>query len=192
MQTNGSAIWEERTNRLLNRTLQYFFPEEHGGVAYEVACESTLKCTTDMFSFKSYLTRWLASVIKMAPYTHDQIMAHLKPSALAAAKQCIGGNNGRTCGLSWSSGKYDGTYGVGQQMAAMSAVFVTMADLVPLPPPFTNATGGTSKGDPNAGSGSHHDTSLVKSATEADRAGACIVTAIILIGATGMFGWMSV
>jgi mannan endo-1,6-alpha-mannosidase len=161
-------------------------------VAYEVACESTLKCTTDMFSFKSYLTRWLASTIKLAPFTHDAIMARLKPSAVAAAAQCTGGDNGRTCGLSWNSGKYDGTFGVGQQMAAMSAVIVTMADLVDLPPPFTNATGGTSKGNPNAGSGSHHDITLVKPATGSDRAGAGVLTALILIGATSMFGWMSI
>jgi mannan endo-1,6-alpha-mannosidase len=161
-------------------------------VAYEVACESTLKCTTDMFSFKSYLTRWLASTIQMVPYTHDTIMSRLKPSAVAAAAQCVGGDNGRTCGLSWNSGKYDGTFGVGQQMAAMSAVFVTLADLTPVGKPLTNSTGGTSKGNPNAGSGSHHDTTLVKPATGSDRAGAGVLTALILIGATGMFGWMSV
>jgi mannan endo-1,6-alpha-mannosidase len=77
-------------------------------------------------------------------------------------------------------------------MAAMSAVFVTLADLVPVGAPFTNSTGGTSKGNPNAGSGSNHDVTLVKPATGADRAGAGVVTALILIGATGMFGWMSI
>lgn len=145
-----------------------------------------------MYSFKSYLTRWLASTIKVAPYTHDLIVAKLKPSAIAAAKQCTGGTNGRTCGLSWSSGKWDGTQGVGQQMAAMSAIYVNLIDLVPIGAPLTNATGGTSASNPNAGSGSTDNLAQIKPATQADRAGAGILTALILVGATFMFGWMSI
>ncbi|KAG9238406.1 glycosyl hydrolase family 76-domain-containing protein [Amylocarpus encephaloides] len=187
--TNGDAKWKTRVDGLLNQTFNIFFPDN---IAYEVACEPKLSCTTDMFSFKSYLTRWLASVTKVAPYTHDEVIKRLKPSAQAAAKQCVGGDNGRTCGLSWSSGKYDGTKGVGQTMAAMSAVFVNLADLLPIKPPFTNATGGTSIGNPNAGSGSTDSLDPIKPATNADRAGAGIITTLVLLSATGMFGWMSI
>lgn len=145
-----------------------------------------------MYSFKSYLTRWLASTIKVAPYTHDLIVAKLKPSAVAAAKQCTGGTNGRTCGLSWSSGKWDGTQGVGQQMAAMSAIYVNLIDLVPIGAPLTNTTGGTSTSNPNAGSGSTDNLAQIAPATQGDRVGAGILTTLILVAATFMFGWMSI
>ncbi|CAG8958539.1 hypothetical protein HYFRA_00009854 [Hymenoscyphus fraxineus] len=187
--TNGDPVWKERTDRLLNQTFNIFFRDN---IAYEVACEPKLSCTTDMYSFKSYLTRWLASTIKVAPYTHDLIVAKLKPSAVAAAKQCVGGDNGRTCGLSWSSGKWDGTKGVGQEMAAMSAIFVNLIDLVPIGSPLTNATGGTSESNPNAGSGSSDTLEPIKPATQADRVGAGILTTLILVCTTGMFGWMSI
>lgn len=145
-----------------------------------------------MFSFKAYLTRWMAATTKVAPYTYDTIMPVLKTSALAAAKQCDGDTNGRTCGLSWSKGTWDGTKGVGQQMAAMSAIFVNILPLESVAPPLTNLTGGTSEGNPNAGSQSVANPEALKPATSADRAGAGIVTTIVLVGATGMFGWMSI
>jgi len=57
----------------------------------EVACEdvnTTGTCDTDQLSFKAYFSRWLAATAKMCPWTHDTIMAWLKPSATAAAEQC--------------------------------------------------------------------------------------------------------
>ncbi|RQM08027.1 hypothetical protein DH86_00001353 [Scytalidium sp. 3C] len=185
--TNGSAVWKERVDGLLAATTKTFFPNN---IAYEVACEAKLTCTTDMYSFKAYLTRWLAATTKMAPYTTSQIMTLLSTSAKAAAEQCCGGDTGRWCGLSWSKGAvWDGTQGVGQQMAAMSAIFT---NLVPnVPPPFTNTTGGTSVGDNNAGSDSVADPAAMKPATTGDRVGAGFFTTFILLGATGMFGWMS-
>jgi len=188
-QTNGSEIWKGRIDGLLTQTLNTFFPN---GIAYEVACEPKLTCTTDMYSFKAYLTRWLASTTKVAPYTYNQIMPVLKTSAAAAAAQCVGGSNGRTCGLSWSlAPAYDGTSGVGQEMAAMSALFVNLLPLEDVAPPVTNQTGGTSQGNPNAGSQSVANPAAVKPATTADRAGAGIVTTLVLVTVTGMFGWMS-
>lgn len=146
-----------------------------------------------MYSFKAYLTRWLAATTKMAPYTYDLIMPKLAASAQAAALQCNGGDNGRMCGLSWSKGAaWDGTQGVGQQMAAMSAVFVNLLPLESVAPPVTNSTGGTSVGNPNAGSQSNPNPEAITPATTGDKAGAGIVTTLILVSATGMFGWMSI
>jgi mannan endo-1,6-alpha-mannosidase len=146
-----------------------------------------------MFSFKAYLSRWLASTTQMAPYTYDQIMSNLKSSATAAAQQCSGGTNGRTCGLSWSKGTaWDGTQGVGQQMAAMSAIFVNLLPLEQVVPAVTNMTGGTSVGNSNAGSNSNPNPQAIKPATGGDKAGAGIMTALVLVGATSMFGWMSI
>lgn len=176
-------------NLLLNSTFNTFFPND---IAYEVACEPHLTCTTDMYSFKAFVTRWLAATSMVAPFTRDRIMPKLQASATAAAKQCVGGANGRTCGLSWSSGAYDGTFGVGQQMAAMSALFVNLLPLETVAPPVTNATGGTSEGNPDAGAHSVANPEALVPATGGDRAGAGIVTTLVLLGATGMFGWMSI
>ena len=146
-----------------------------------------------MYSFKAYLTRWLAATTQVAPFTYGPIMTRLAASAQAAALQCNGGDNGRMCGLSWSKGAaWDGTQGVGQQMAAMSAIFTNLLPLQPIGDPLTNMTGGTSVGNPNAGAQSVADPAAIKPATAADRAGAGIVTTLILLSATGMFGWMSI
>ncbi|KAL3424275.1 glycosyl hydrolase family 76 [Phlyctema vagabunda] len=188
--TGGSEMWKARVDSLLNSTFNTFFPDN---IAYEISCEAKLSCTVDMFSFKAYLARWLAATTKMAPYTYDAIMLRLSTSARAAAAQCTGGNNGRMCGLSWSSGQWDGTSGVGQQMAAMSVIFTNLLALRgDIGLPVTNTTGGTSVGNNNAGAGSVADPELAKPATSGDRAGAGILTTAVLLGATGMFGWMSV
>lgn len=145
-----------------------------------------------MFSFKAYLTRWLAATTKMAPFTYDLIMPYLRASAVAAAKQCNGPSpfNDRTCGLSWIKGtNWDGTYGVGQQMAAMSAIFVNLVQKTQAP--VTNSTGGTSVGNSAAGSSSTTTLDAVKPPSTGDRVGAGMVTTVVLVGMTGMFGWMS-
>ena len=184
-QTNSSAEWKTRLDGIIQQTMTTFFVDD---VAYEVACEPKLTCTTDMFSFKAYLMRWMAGTTKLAPYTAIQMMPKIQKSAEAAAAQCVGGSTGRQCGLSWSSGKYDGTYGVGQQMAAMSAIF---SNLVPsVGAPYTNSSGGSSKGNNNAG-GKEEDPNAIKPATSADKAGAGILTTLVLVGITGMLGWMS-
>lgn len=146
-----------------------------------------------MYSFKAYLTRWMAQTTFLAPWTRALIMPKLRASAIAAAEQCSGGANGRTCGLSWSKGTvWDGTQGVGQEMAAMSVIFTNLLPLADIGPPLTNLTGGTSLGNPNAGSASVANPEAIKPATQGDRVGAGILTTLMLVSATGMFGWMSI
>lgn len=81
---------------------------------------------------------------------------------------------------------------MGQEMAAMSAVFVNLLPLKVVKPPVTNNTGGTSVGNPNAGMAhtEEYDDTL-HPATKADKIGAGFVTAVLLIGACGMFGVMN-
>lgn len=145
-----------------------------------------------MFSFKAYLLRWLAATTKVAPYTYDLILPKLRASGIAAAKQCIGGENGRTCGLSWTKGQWDGTSGVGQEMGAMSALFVNLLPLKNVKPPVTNLTGGTSVGNPSAGTNSRENyDGVLDPVTKGDKIGAGILTTVVLLGACVMFGWMS-
>lgn len=93
------------------------------------------------------------------------------------------------CGFRWATGVFDKT-GACQQMSVLGALI----SLLPQPSTtglLTNNTGGTSKGDPNAGSdlSSHFD--QLPDITTADRAGAGIVTVILLSLGILTFGWMS-
>jgi mannan endo-1,6-alpha-mannosidase len=161
-------------------------------IGFEVSCEAALiHCTIDMFSEKAFLTRWLAATTKSAPYTYNTIMPYLQASAKAAALQCSGGTNGRMCGLSWSKGAdWDGTSGVGQQMAAIEVIQSNLIGQSRAP--YTNTTGGTSVGNPNAGASSIQDPAAITPSTTGDRAGAGILTTFVLVGLVGGLLWMSV
>ncbi|KAH8689980.1 putative cell wall glycosyl hydrolase Dfg5 [Talaromyces proteolyticus] len=185
--TNGSDIWKERTLQILNAT-SVFFSEN---VMYERACESVGTCQVDQKSFKAYFARWMTATTQMAPFTYDLIMPKIRASALAAAKTCTGGPNGTSCGMKWTEQNYDGSTGVGEQMSALEVLQSNLIQEVL--PPFTNSTGGTSKGDPSAGSGGDNLSNKVpvlKEITTMDRAGAGILTTVFLSGILGCAGWM--
>ena len=171
---------------MTDRSIEVFFREDQ--IAYEVSCEPKYSCSTDMYSYKGYLHRWLTQAGQLAPFIVDKIKPVLRSSAEAAVAQCTGGDNGRECGFGWASGEFDGKVGAGQQMsvrAAVSALLVDNADA-----PVTKDTGGTSEGNPDAGRGGHSDREH-KEITTGDKAGAGILTALLLGAATGTFGWMS-
>lgn len=151
----------------------------------EVACESTGKCNIDQRSFKAYLSSWMGATVQLAPFTRSLIMPKLRASAKAAAEQCNGPDN--ACGMRWNQHeKYGGVTGVGEQMAALEIFLVQLIDDVK--PRVTNSTGGTSKGDPNAGTGTSDADSVGLGGppiSTADRAGAGIVTALVIIAAVG-------
>lgn len=183
IQTNGSEFWASRITNLTRRTLEAFFPN---GTAVEPTCErgTTATCTTDALSFKGYLLRFLAQTTKMAPIVHDPIMNAIRTSAQAAAKNC---NDDGTCGFTWSGDSYDGNTGAGQQMNALAALMTLLTDDGNVGVPVTNSTGGTSLGDPNAGS----DPDVLQPLaplSHRDRAGAGVLTAVIVVAlVTGLF-----
>jgi mannan endo-1,6-alpha-mannosidase len=149
-----------------------------------------------MLSYKAYLLRWMAATTKVAPFTYDRIIAKIKSSAKAAVQQCVGSPadkpNGRMCGLSWYKlGEWDGTYGVGQQMAVMEAVQSTL--ILQSKPPVTNTTGGTSKGNPAAGidDTTANDPNAKNPINNRDKAGAGILTAVVICWVIGGLGWLS-
>lgn len=190
----GSDLWKSRVTGILNRTLEYFFVN---GVAFEQTCERTpTRCTIDMLSYKAYLTRWMAAATKVAPFIYNQVIAVLKTSAAAAALQCSGSPsdhpNGRMCGLSWSAGAtWDGTSGVGQEMAALEVITSNL--ISESSAPLTNLTGGTSQGNPAAGvgGGSASDPTTVKPATKSGRVGAGFLTAAVVIVVISGLVWIS-
>ncbi|KJZ72567.1 hypothetical protein HIM_08091 [Hirsutella minnesotensis 3608] len=181
--------WKDRLDKLLEGS-KVFFTGPESNIMTEVACEPVDRCNLDQQSFKAYLSRWLAAITKWAPHTYGVVLPYLKASAVAAAKQCVGGSNGRMCGLKWNQDKYDGTTGIGQQMAAMEVTLSCM--IKDRAGPVTAHTGGTSKGKPGAGGDDigrqHPKGPNYGPITAGDKAGAAILTLFVMIGMMiGMF-----
>ncbi|KAH6604524.1 mannan endo-1 [Trichoderma cornu-damae] len=181
-----SDTWKTRVQKLVDHGLETFFDN---GIAYEPSCEGIGTCNTDMVSFKGYLHRWYSTLTQLAPFTADKVLPVLKTSAQAAVKQCTGGALGRQCGFKWSTGVYDGRSGAGQEMNVVGAVSSLLIGQAKVP--VTSDTGGTSKGDPNAGSNPNSFQRPVTPITTGDRAGAGILTAVLVGSISGVLGWMS-
>lgn len=181
----AEVLWRSRVDGLLTG-LRVFFSGADYDIMTEVACEGVHLCDDDEQSFKAYLARWMAATTKWAPWTYSTIKPLLEASAAAAAVQCTGGGNGRMCGLMWANngGKWDGTTGVGQQMAAMEVVLATM--IQKLDAPVTNSTGGTSTGnsggDPGVGEiNTLTALEMMRPISTADGAGAYFLTVLVLL-----------
>ncbi|KAK0668599.1 family 76 putative glycoside hydrolase [Cercophora samala] len=183
------SIWRDRVDGLLNGT-QVFFTGPNKDIMTEVACEPVDLCDLDQQSFKAYLSRWMAATTKWAPWTYDRIKPLLQTSAQAAVGTCTGGANGRMCGLKWDQGaKWDGSMGVGQQMAAMEVVLGNMIEQVDSP--VTDRKGGTSKGDPGAGgldmgrNDPLHRADAWPPVSQGGKAGAWILMLLTVVGVVG-------
>ena len=175
-----------------------FFPQQwncNGNIMKEVACEPTQSCNYDQPSFKAYLSRWMAATTQIAPFTEGQIMPLLKASAKGAAGQCSGApSGGTTCGRWWNSTIWDGMTGVGEQMSALSVIQANLIQKVAAP--VTAKKGGTSVGNPDAGTSTSTTPQtvnhiLTRKVTTADKAGAGILTALVLSGLIGSTWWIS-
>ncbi|RAH50507.1 glycoside hydrolase family 76 protein [Aspergillus brunneoviolaceus CBS 621.78] len=179
--TSGDETWRNRIMGLLEAQDIFLSDNETAqNVFYESACENWDTCQVDQFSFKAYLFRWMADTVKLAPFTHDLILGRLRPTARAAAAQCVGGASGTYCGMKWTTGVYDGTKGVGQQMSALEAIQTLLVESVA--GPLTHQTGGSSKGDGAAGtttSDKARDPSALRPITAADRVGAAVLTGVV-------------
>lgn len=138
----------------------------------------------------------MASTAQLAPFTRDTIEMVLRNSTAAAVNSCRGpGNNGRACGFRWTTGGYDGLTGAGQEMSVLAALSSLLAFSNEQGNvdgknggrgrgggPLTGETGGTSKGDPHAGTGAGVDdpTKVVREVTRGDKAGAWLLTVFTL------------
>ena len=173
---------------------EVFFPKQHGGnIMVEIACEPQQTCNYDQPSFKAYLSRWMAATTQLAPWTYNYVKEKLQASANGAAGQCVGRSDGETCGRSWHSKTFDGKFGVGEEMSALSVIQSNLITKVFVPK--TIKTGGNSDGDPSAGSGGDHPSEIVDPSagdtiTTGDKAGAGVLTALIIIGIVGTTVWM--
>lgn len=112
-----------------------------------------------------------------------------------------------TCGYRWTTGTYDGDTGAGQQMGVLGALISLLTlqataaggdgngsesggDLSA--PPVTGGTGGTSVGDAGAGTAPGGDVLATLAPIGArDRAGAGILTAVVMGCLLWMVVWMN-
>lgn len=187
VQQTGSDTWKNRLEKLVDHGLETFFPD---GIAYEPSCEGVGTCTTDMVSFKGYIHRWYSTMTQLAPFMAPKVLPVLKTSTEAAIKQCTGGALGRQCGFKWNTGKYDGRTGAGQEMNVVGAVSSLLIGDAAVP--VTGDSGGTSKGNPNAGSKPNSFQRPETPVTAGDKAGAGIVTIIIIGSLCTALTWMSI
>lgn len=189
--TNGDPVWRERLQGFIDQS-EYFFPESYNRTLLE-ACEIPQKCNIDQLSFKGYLARWLAVAVQLAPFTAPQVIPHLQRSGKAAAQTCIASDGVPVpykCGNRWYHNGYDGNSGVGQQLAALSVItanLVTVAE-----PPKNVHTGGESQGDPSLGTGGILEAEYLEfpDVTIGDKAGASVVTALVVMFMVGGGCWM--
>lgn len=207
------TMWGSRVQQILNGLTTGFFPQQYGGgkVMVEIECEPSGVCNNDEHSFKAYLARWMALTAQLAPFTAGTIIPLLQSSSTAAAGQCVGGNNGRMCGQQWYQSAWDGSSGVGQQVSAFQHLFSPFRNanigsqmaalsvigtnlLTPAMVPLTKNTGGNSVSDPNAGTQSPNTQpdATTKPITTSDRAGAGILTFLIIVGVIGGAWWINV
>lgn len=159
-------------------------------VISEVTCEPTNNCNIDQRSFKAYLARWIAMAAVKAPFSYELLKPILEDSAEAAVATCTGGEDGNQCGLKWTTRTFDGSVGVGEQMAVLEVVQANLIDTVA--GPVTADTGGTSEGNPNAGSGSRVGPGDLNrsTVTTGDRVGAGFLTVLVVVFVAGGAWWL--
>jgi mannan endo-1,6-alpha-mannosidase len=185
----GEDKWYERANDVFQGSKVFF----NDSVMYERACQASGTCNNDQRIFKSFFARALGHTEALISEFSDEIHALLVTSAAAAAQTCVGGTDGMTCGLDWSYSGWDGYYGVGEQMSALEVIQNVLVSGYGSDTPYTNTTGGSSVGDADAGLSTIGETSLDSGKldiTSGDRAGAGIITAVIISVITSGSIWM--
>ena len=163
--TKGNATWQTRLQQLTNGMEEYFVQSTgkpaaigahappNGTILCDPVVEFNVDQDPDQPSFKAYSLRWLAVAGQLAPFMAGWVNDRLVASAKGAAAQCTGQAQnqmlGTVCGRQWWSTTWDGNYGVGEQMSAMSAFQSLLVKSAKTP--FTQVSGGTSQGNASGG-----------------------------------------
>ncbi|KAF9882792.1 hypothetical protein FE257_005160 [Aspergillus nanangensis] len=190
--TNGGDKWKKGIDGLMETTFSRFFPQKFGGnVMSEISCEPNMMCDRNQDCFKGFLSSWLTFMTTIVPYTAGEILPKIQASAEAAAKQCSGGGSKMECGRRWHQANWDGTTSLETDMSALSIFSSNMiTHKLQDNAPLTADTGGTSKSNPNAGTGPEEHTIKPKPITTADRAGASILTILFICGWIASLTWL--
>lgn len=203
----NDTIWLDRAQKIWNRAKVFFKTENK--IMYEAACQPSNQCNNDQRSFKGIFSAFLGLTVLMSPGTSfdEEIWEYLQNSAKGAAQSCTGGYSGTTCGLNWfytdtddkdfvpsidqvSMIQNDGEFGLGEQICALG-VFNSLL-VHTKPGPLSEKTGATSKGDGHAGLDHGDDdgesTELILETK--DKAGAGVITAVVVLVQIGVGVWL--
>lgn len=182
--------WLDRADKIWRRSKVFFMDDTR--IMYEAACQPSRQCNNDQRCFNAIFSRFLGLTCLMAPPLNDEIQSYLEATSVGIMKSCTGGTDGHTCGLNWGhESGWDGYYGLGEQMSALEALQNRL--IWTRPPPLTGDTGASSVGNGSAGSDSTKDimSNTINIETK-DRAGAGIITTIIIIMFLVSAWWMIV
>ncbi|KAI9044052.1 uncharacterized protein KD926_001874 [Aspergillus affinis] len=111
-------VASEYNRKILHRKVMTEFGP-WGSYGTDETIDNTMK------SMVGLLSSSLAAVANLLPETAEQIAPRLRPTAIAAAKQCSGTANGTVCGSEWTKPTYDGNPGLGSSMGAVN-LFVSI------------------------------------------------------------------
>ena len=109
----------------------------------------------------------MATTTQLASFTAGKIFPLLATTATAAANFCNQGTNNTQCTIWWTTTSGPATIGVGQQMSALNVFNANMLKFMQSSSVTTANSGGTSQGNPNAGSSSsnqlttYHNSSIM-------------------------------
>lgn len=183
----NDQVWLERTQEIVEAS-SFFFDND---IMTETSCASGNHCNNDQRSFRSLFSRCLGLTTVLASETLDQIQELLEKSASGAAQSCSGGSDGITCGQDWSHDGWDGKFGLGEQMSALEVMLATIVKDSPVP--YTSKNGGSSKSKPDAGTNTEDEVNRNKIDVKTkDKAGAGILTAVVLGTVLGGSFWMAI
>lgn len=115
----GLDVWRDRTEHLWEGSQAFFLNDK---IMYEGACQPTHRCNADQRSFKGIFSRFLGLTALYTPSIRDDIMSKLEDTTPGVLKSCTGGVDGVTCGLDWSADRWDGEFGLGEQLSALEAL----------------------------------------------------------------------
>ncbi|GFF49307.1 mannan endo-1,6-alpha-mannosidase DCW1 [Aspergillus lentulus] len=189
--TNGNEQWLERVNGLLNSLLGTFCPNDKGGnILSEVACEPIMTCDRNQIGFKGYTAMWLAHTAILVPSTATRIYPVLQGSALAISKQCSK-QSGNTCGIRWWQSTWDGfTPGLESQMAALGGITANLMYFKSTAPKTIDTNPDGKEDQIIATHEEETPLDMLPPIGAADRAGAWILTVIIMVTAGGSVWWL--
>ncbi|KXT16755.1 hypothetical protein AC579_5460 [Pseudocercospora musae] len=139
--TSSCTRWFSSVSQVALAELPVFTKDD---VLYEVACAPNNNCNVDQLAFRAPLARALANVRDMVNTTvltlngtsstftnqTECISTIIDTSAQGAVQQCAAATNESQtmvrCGSNWSSNKWDGTRGLGQDLSALEIMLAAI------------------------------------------------------------------
>lgn len=167
------------------------FVAPNSEVLTEVACAGTGECNLDQLAFRAPLARALGSARDMpgsvSDYSMEDTASVTTASAKGAIDQCATANG---CGSDWTTAEWDGTKGLGQDLAAMEAIMATLPEKGLLRLDSAPAVGNGSSGGNNSarvGSGSTNGTQTPgQPSTAAGKVNASSMAIVLIVVLSGL------